>query len=157
MIARTLSRALAAGSALAAATLTLTSPAAAQGRPSAAALSWYGTYTAQEMVERGQGALYAPVDYRLTVTNNGCRLRAQGVMTDYDIRCTARINGQSLIIGFQSFGDGSMRNQYDVAPYRRGEALFTLTRNGRALRTTWQGLSTNNELPSRQPRFRKTA
>ena len=62
---------------------------------------------------------------------------------------------QSLIIGFYSYSDGSMRNQYDVAQFRRGQPLLTLTRSGRGLRTTWQGISPGNDQPSRYPHFRK--
>lgn len=150
-------RTLAAGMALVAAAMAVASPATAQDRPSAAALSWYGTYTAQEMIPRGmgQGQIMAPINYRVTVTNDGCRFRSEGVMTDQDIRCTARISGQSLIIGFYSYSNGSMRNEYDVARFRRGQPLLTLTRSGRGLRTTWQGISPGNDQPSRYPHFRK--
>ena len=151
---RPFARALTAGFALAAATATLASPAAAQGRPSAAALGWYGTYVAQEMVPRGE--LTGSITTRLTVNNGGCRLRAQGVMTDENIKCTARIRGQSLVISFYSYGDGSMRNQYGTLLYRRGTPLLTLTKTPRGLVTNWQAYTMSDGKRKSGRYFRKS-
>ncbi|WP_337828799.1 DUF5991 domain-containing protein [Pseudonocardia sp. TMWB2A] len=151
---RPFARALTAGFALAAATATLASPAAAQGRPSAAARGWYGTYVAQEKVPRGE--LTGSITTRLTVNNGGCRLRAQGVMTDENIKCTARIRGQSLVISFYSYGDGSMRNQYGTLLYRRGTPLLTLTKTPRGLVTNWQAYTMSDGKRKSGRYFRKS-
>ncbi len=151
---RPFARALTAGFALAAATATLAGPAAAQGRPSAAALGWYGTYVAQEMVPRGE--LTGSITTRLTVNNGGCRLRAQGVMTDTNIKCTARIRGQSLVISFYSYGDGSMRNQYGTLLYQRGTPLLTLTKTPRGLITNWQAYTMSDGERKSGRYFRKS-
>lgn len=147
-------RALTLGVALMAAGAIFAGPAAAQSRPSAAAQSWYGTYVAEEMVPRGE--LTGSITTRLTVNNGGCRLRAQGVMTDENIKCTARIRGQSLVISFYSYGDGSMRNQYGTLLYQRGTPLLTLTKTPRGLVTNWQAytMSDGNRKSGRY--FRKS-
>lgn len=149
-----LARTLAAGAALAAAAATIASPAAAQGRPTAAALGWYGTYTAEEMIPRGE--LTGSITTRLTVNNGGCRLRAQGVMTNDNIKCTAQIRGQSLVISFYSYGDGSMRNQYGTLMYKRGTPLLTLTKTPRGLVTNWQAYTMSDGKRKSGRYFRKS-
>ena len=139
---------------VAAVTVSTPAPATAQGRPSAAALGWYGTYTAQERIPRGE--LTGSITTRLTVNNGGCRLRAQGVMTDDNIKCTARIRGQSLVISFYSYGDGSMRNQYGTLMYKRGTPLLTLTKTPRGLVTNWQAYTMSDGERKSGRYFRKS-
>lgn len=109
-------------------------PAAAQ---SAAANGWYGTYEYTETIPRLSG-MTATIDYRVTLSDAGCRLDAEGLQTDTHMRCTARMKGKSLQIAFQSYADGGMTNQYGIARYKRGTPLLTFTRTPRGLVTNWQ-------------------
>lgn len=109
-------------------------PVAAQSN---AANGWYGTYEYTESIPR-RGGVTATIGYRVTLSDTGCRIDAEGLQTDTHIRCTARMNGKSLQIAFQSYADGKMTNQYGVARYKRGTPLLTLTRTPRGLMTNWQ-------------------
>lgn len=114
------------------------SPAPAHARASAAAQSWYGEYGYEEMVPRA-GGVTGSIDYGLKLDDSGCTLHAEGVMTNETMLCTARMQGNSLVIRFRSFADGKIKNQYGVTVHKPGETLFTLTRSPRGLITRWQG------------------
>lgn len=59
-------------------------------------------------------------------------------MNNADIRCTAAMRGNALVIGFKGYANGSVKNQYDVAQYQPGQALLTLRRTPSGLVTDWQ-------------------
>lgn len=119
-------------------------PVSAQTAASKAeARSWYGTYVHSETIPR-PGGVTAAIDYRLTLSDAGCRLDAKGLQTDTDIVCTARMNGNDLQIGFRSYADGVTTNQYGVARYAPGAPLLMLTRTLGGLVTTWQGFTTSD-------------
>ncbi|MGA0608183.1 DUF5991 domain-containing protein [Phenylobacterium sp. VNQ135] len=110
-----------------------------------AAPAWTGTYAFHEALGRdavGTGITIS-VDHKLTVGPNSCRLTAEGYQTNTQIRCTAVPNGDRLVVNFVSFGDGSVANQYGVKLYQPGQPLFTLSRKGATLVTTWQGYKPN--------------
>lgn len=146
-----------AGLAFAGISFAAASPAEAQRRPSPAALSWYGTYVYSQQVPRGSGdnMIMGSVDYRLTVTNRGCRLDMQGVMTNTHIRCSARINGQNLVVSFLSYTNGRQVNEYGTRLYRPGQALLTLQRSGRGLTTHWQAIRPDDDRVRSGRYFRK--
>lgn len=132
-------------------------PAAAQRAPSPAARSWYGSYSYKEAIPRGFGrdTMTAFIDTTLTINNRGCRIDAQGLQTDEHIRCSARVNGQHLVISFLSYADGSVVNEYGVRRYRPGQALITLQRTDRGLITHWQGYTRSDGRVERGRYFRK--
>ena len=118
-------------------------PAVEAKGPSKAALDWYGTYEHTETVPRS-GGMTGTVETKVILDNNGCTLRAQGVMTDTTLKCTARIRGNSLVVGFKSYPDGSVRNVHNVAVYQPSETLLTFTRTPQGLVTKWQGYTLSN-------------
>jgi hypothetical protein len=108
--------------------------------PLSAQPGWSGTYVfdadlGRDAVGRGNAI---GVEHRLIIGGrDGCRLMATGFQSDEDIRCTARAGRDGLRVAFKSHGDGSVRNRYGVAQYRPGAVLFTLSRAGRGIVTTW--------------------
>jgi hypothetical protein len=53
-------------------------------------------------------------------------------------------NGDKLDVAFVSFSDGGMNDQFGKKIYAPNQLLFTLTRQGNAIATTWQGYSKND-------------
>lgn len=120
---------------IAGAALAAMAAAPAFAQPSA----WTGTYAYNEPLGRdavGQG-ISIFVDHRLTVGANSCRLTALGYQTNTVIRCAAKANGGRLDVSFVSFGDGALTNQYGVRLYSVGQRLFSLSRQGGGIQTTW--------------------
>ena len=134
--------------------LAAAAPVAAKVDPNSAAAGWYGVYEYSESIPRLSGVT-AGIDYRVSLSDEGCRIDAQGLQTDTHIRCSARMAGKSLQIGFVSYADGSMQNQYGVARYKRGEPLLRLTRTPQGLVTHWQGYTMSDAQRRSGKFFRK--
>ena len=66
-------------------------------------------------------------------------------------------NGDKLDVTFVSFKDGGMNNQFGKKIYTANQPLFTLTKQGNAIATTWQGYSKNDVDTAGPPTFRKQA
>lgn len=137
--------------------MALTLAAAAAVLPAAApaqVAGWNGRYVWEEDVGRHGGtdprnSIVAFITYRLQVGPGagptGCRLDGQGFQTNKRIRCTVTPQGSSAIVKFYGFGPDNM---FDDG-YRRGQALFTLTRAPRGLTTTLQALKPSNRTTMR--------
>lgn len=112
----------------------------AMAAASQSASAWNGTYAFHEALGRdavGTGVTIS-VDHKLVVGPGSCRFTANGYQTNTQIRCAAVPKGDALAVNFVSFGDGSVANQYGVKLYQPGQPLFTLSRKGAAVSTTWQ-------------------
>ncbi|MET0273364.1 MAG: DUF5991 domain-containing protein [Phenylobacterium sp.] len=113
--------------------------AGASGAAMAQTAGWNGTYSFNESLGRdavGQG-ISIFVDHRLTVGPKGCRFTANGYQTNTTIRCAAKAGADRLDVKFVSFGDGSVKNQFGVQLYKPGQTMFSLSREGGRLITTW--------------------
>ena len=64
-------------------------------------------------------------------------------------------NGDKLEVAFVSFKEGSMKNQFGKNEYTANQPLFTLTRKGNSIATTWQGYNKNEASTAGPPTFRK--
>lgn len=82
---------------------------------------------------------------------------AEGYKTDEQIRCKATGDGDRLEVAFVSFKDGSTLNRFGVRECTANQPLFTLTRKGDTIATTWQGYNRNNIDTAGPPTFRKLA
>lgn len=131
------------GLAFAAAAVALSAPASAQ------VAGWTGRYVWEENVGRQGGSspsdsIAAFITYTLSIGPGngatGCTLNGQGFQTNKRIQCTVTPRGNTIIVKFYRFGPDNMFND----GYTRGQALFTLTRTGRGLTTTLQGLRASN-------------
>jgi hypothetical protein len=108
---------------------------------------WNGTYAFNESLGRdavGTG-ISIFVDHRLTVGPKGCRFTANGYQTNTTIRCAAKASGDRLDVAFVSFGDGSVKNQFGVQLYKPGQTMFSLSREGGRLITTWKAYTPQME------------
>ena len=75
----------------------------------------------------------------------------------WDGTCKATADGDKVEAAFVSFRDGAMLNRFGVRQYTASQPLFTLTRRGDAIATTWQSYNRNNIDTAGPPTFRKLA
>jgi hypothetical protein len=122
-----------------------------------AAGPWDGTYVYEQGLGKGAGGISLFVTHTLTLDGRQCRLRAEGYQTDEHIRCKATADGDKLEVAFVGFRDGAMLNRFGVREYAANQPLFTLTRKGDAIATTWQGYNRNTIDTAGPPTFRKLA
>lgn len=101
---------------------------------------WKGSYLYED--ELGVNAPGTPmiVDYQLTVGASVCLLDINGYQTEEHILCSSSISSNRLDVQFQSYSDGGMTNIFGVERFGVGEVLFRFEKNGKVLRTTWEGL-----------------
>ena len=112
--------------------------------PALAAGPWDGTYVWEQGLGKNPGGIALFVTHTLKINGSDCRIDAQGVQTDEHIRCKATATGDKLDVSFVSFADGGMNNQFGKKTYTPNQPLFTLTRQGNAIATTWQGYIKND-------------
>jgi alpha-acetolactate decarboxylase len=122
-----------------------------------AAGPWDGTYLYEQGLGKGAGGISLFVTHTLTIDGSQCRLTAEGYQTDEHIRCKAAADGDKLEVAFVSFRGGAMLNRFGVREYTANQPLFTLTRKGDAIATTWQGYNRNTIDTAGPPTFRKPA
>ena len=120
-----------------------------------AAGPWDGTYVYEQGLGKGAGGISLFVTHTLSIDGPQCRLKAEGYQTDTSIRCKATAKGDSLEVSFVSFKDGATLNRYGVKEYAANQPLFTLTRKGSAIATTWQGYNRTPFDAAGPPTFRK--
>jgi hypothetical protein len=120
-----------------------------------AAGPWDGTYVYEQGLGKGASGISLFVTHTLTIDGRQCRLKAEGYQTDTYIRCRATMKGDSLEVSFVSFSDGATLNRYGVKEYTANQPLFTLTRKGDAIATSWQGYNRNDFDTAGRPTFRK--
>jgi alpha-acetolactate decarboxylase len=120
-----------------------------------AAGPWDGTYVYEQGLGKGAGGISLFVTHTLTIDGPQCRLVAEGYQTDEHVRCKATATGDRLEVAFVSFKDGSTLNRFGVREYTANQPLFTLTRQGDAIATTWQGYNRNDVDTTGVPTFRK--
>ena len=119
-----------------------------------AARPWDGTYVYEQGLGKNPGGIALFVTHALTINGSECRIDAEGYQTDERIRCKATANGNKLDVAFVSFKDGGMNNQFGKKIYTANQPLFTLTNQGNAIATTWQGYSKNDVDTAGPPTFR---
>ena len=125
--------------------------------PVLAAGPWDGTYIYEQGLGKNPGGIALFVTHTLTINGSECRIDAEGYQTDEHIRCKATANGDKLDVTFVSFKDGGMNNQFGKKIYTANQPLFTLTKQGNAIATTWQGYSKNDVDTAGPPTFRRQA
>lgn len=106
---------------------------------------WDGRYVYEEYAGRTAGGSPIMVTWTLTIRPGHCSIHAEGYQTFEDLRCGTTAKGNTLAVRWISYADGSLQNQYGVRIYKPQQHLFTLTRAGKGLTTTWGGLQTNKE------------
>lgn len=111
-------------------------PAAAIAAPA----PWVGHYVYEEAVGPNlTNSINQFITHELSLSATDCRIKAQGLQTDEEIRCTAQPRGSGLELRFKSYGDGRAVNKYGTKVYEPGEPLLTLSRPAGKLTTRFQG------------------
>lgn len=98
--------------------------------PAVAAHQWIGSYEFFEHAEPNQNWTYS-----LKVTDAGTTLAVEGFQTYLRYRCTAKVQGSTLIVAYDEAGAENVGKTYP-----RGTVLFTLQSNGQGLTTKWGAL-----------------
>lgn len=89
--------------------------------------SWAGPYVYEENGGKTAGGTAIFIMHELTVMDGGdgltATIQANGYQTSKDLMCTARVEGQKLLIFFESYGENNI-----FEPYAKGDLLLTLER-----------------------------
>lgn len=109
--------------------------------------AWQGTYNYEAALGENVAEDAILINYVLTISDHNCSLQIDGYQIYEAIICNAGIHGDHLTVSFVSYGDGSVKNIYDVSVYTVGEALFSLSHKDQQLLTTWDELTPDESLP----------
>lgn len=102
--------------------------------------TWRGEYRYEAAAGRTAGGSPMVVEYRLYLSDGGCRLSVQGYQVDETLLCRSVESGDGLEVRFESYAGGSPANVYGVRVYKPGETLFVLSRTGGRMLTRWKAL-----------------
>lgn len=105
---------------------------------------WQGDYLYEAALGENLGGDQMVVSYGLHLQGTSCTLDIEGYQVSESIVCSANADGDSLIVSFKSYADGSVKNIYDVAVYPVGGPLFSLKSSAKGLVTQWQNLEPDN-------------
>lgn len=104
--------------------------------PAFAQERWTGRYEFDESGGKTAGGAVITVNHEIEIieTDDGliAMIRSQGFQTSRDLVCKARIDGQKLLIYFESYGENNV-----LATYQEGDLLLTLERGKDRLLTHW--------------------
>ena len=106
----------------------------------AAQSDWKGSYSFTENGGKNAGGAVIMISHQIDIVDGGDGLAAQvtsnGYQTSADLMCTVKIQGNKLMIYFESYGEDNM-----FEPYQQGDLLLTLEKSklkGKpALLTNW--------------------
>ncbi len=101
--------------------------------PALAANQWIGSYEFFEHAEPNQNWTYT-----LKVADSGTTLAVEGFQTYLRYRCTAKVQGSSLVVAYDAAGAENVGKTYP-----KGTVLFTLKQGGNGLTTEWGALKPN--------------
>jgi hypothetical protein len=120
-----------------------------------AASPWDGTYLFEQPIGPGSGGMQLFINHTLVIGPNRCTIVALGYQTNSEIRCKATPNGDRLDVAFVSYSDDTKLR----AKYQPNEKLFTLTKKGNAITTSWAGYSMNKTIGAApgEDTFKKTS
>ncbi len=124
---------------LAACFIISTTTATAQANPRAAA--WYGDYSYTHNAGRTAGGSAIVITYTLHVGEDGCRMQNDGYQTNESLLCTARMDGNTLRIGFRSYQSGAMVTNWGVQVYQPDQRLLSLVRARGGIVTRWGAIA----------------
>src|SRR5512139_3143079 len=108
---------------------------------------WYGdySYTASYGNTYGGSPIIVRYTVRIRTEQQECEIEITGFQVFEEIVCSTKAKGRSLMLLFQSYKSGEVKNAYGVQIYRVGQPLLTFehaTRNGRrVLITHWNGIT----------------
>lgn len=117
---------------------------------------WQGEYIYEADLGENAAEQSILVEYVLEIGDNSCKLTIQGYQVSEIILCSALDQGRSLNVNFQSYEDGSLKNQYGIQIYSVDQTLFHLNFE-RELVTQWDALVPDELVSKTGKYFLKTA
>lgn len=99
--------------------------------------NWNGIYEYESVLGENTAEETVVVEYIFTLDDEKCLIKSQGYQTDETIICSTEKTEKELTVKFQSYGDGSTKNIYDVEVYPSQSTLFTLIQKDSKLTTKW--------------------
>lgn len=126
----------------------------------AAQSEWKGSYSFTENGGKNAGGAVIMITHQIDIVDGADGLAAQvtsnGYQTSVDLMCSVKVQGNKLMIYFDSYGENNM-----FEPYQQGDLLLTLekTKSKAKLLTYWGKFSAS--IPKNQKTgqvyFEKTA
>ncbi len=108
---------------------------------------WTGdySYSASYGKTYGGSAIIQEYTVRIRAEQPTCEIEIVGFQVLEEIICSTKVKGSSLVLLFQRYKSGEVKNAYGVQIYRVGQPLMTFeraTKNGRrVLLTHWGGIT----------------
>jgi hypothetical protein len=107
--------------------------------------AWPGRYEYVDSAGQTAAGTGIVVTYRLEISNaepSRAILRIVGFQTDQALRCSISATSGEMTARFLNYEDGGATNEFGVAVYQPGQALFTLEpgKDTRDLVTNWLAL-----------------
>ncbi|HUS00037.1 MAG TPA: DUF5991 domain-containing protein [Pyrinomonadaceae bacterium] len=88
---------------------------------------WKGSYSFDENGGKNAGGAVIFISHELSVFDGdeglAARVQSNGYQTSADLVCSAKVQGEKLLVYFQSYGEDNM-----FEPYKPGDLLLTLER-----------------------------
>lgn len=110
-------------------------------------ITWQGTYNYEATLGQNVAGDAVVIDHMLSIKESSCALKIEGYQISEEITCDAQQEKDTLTVRFTSYSDGSTRNIYDVAVYKVGGTLFSLSHDNKQLITSWGELIPDESLP----------
>lgn len=114
-----------------------------------AAIDWAGEYAYTATYGRSAGGSPIGVEYRAKLGRSAgataCEIQITGFQIDEEIICSTRPSGNTVVLLFQSYKSGELRNLHGIQVHSPGQALLSFsyqTAKGKSLLSTqWLGLT----------------
>lgn len=117
--------------------------------------SWSGVYTYDADLGKNIVGDVITMSYRVSLSDNECKIDIQGYQVDEQVLCTLKIDGNSLGIRFKSYADGKSANAYGTVVYSVGETLLCLEAANQGLVTHFISLLPDENHPTKGRYFTK--
>lgn len=119
-------------------------------------LEWKGAYIYEADFGKNAAEQSVLVEYFLEIGDDSCKLSIQGYQVSEIILCRAEGHSHALGVKFQSYEDGSLKNQYGIQIYTVDQVLFHLN-SKKELITHWDALLPDGSVVKPGKYFLKTA
>jgi hypothetical protein len=101
---------------------------------------WSGTYVFSGDSGETNGGTHMLRIFILKIDQNSCSVQREGFQLGDILQCEARRSPTELVVGFRSYENGSLLNEYGIAGFKPGDELFRLKRPdaGSRIVTLWR-------------------
>lgn len=103
---------------------------AAEGQDRSGGGDWKGKFEYEAYLGRTVGGTGIVINYTIEIQSAnaslGAVIKADGYMTNDEIRCDTKTEGNRIKLFFNSYPNGGTKNQFDVQLYEKGDLLLSL-------------------------------